>query len=1059
MELAEKDANQPSLATVEAASDVGGGSTSYAIVRQGALGDVVRAFEDFEEASGGPGGSSSSWTASDVARNGYGSATLSTEFDVASVDFQGSNAATLAFWLQPDGWDGATDHAGFDLAVLNLDEDDVVCAIRFEHAALKVTSCVSTDMTIVRPPLYHGAWAHVGLVVEGDVVSLLLNGEIVRSGAAVETILNVQTAAATLGGVTNAAASVDDVFLSEVALAGAELVALRKGLDDDDAAAACALSSDPLSVDGAGIISGVAEVDVNDCAKFHVTVEASWAATSTHAAGKAHCTIVVSLDDANDPPYFDSARYAASIAEDAPAKTEVGYPLSRNVTEPDPFQSSLFSLPEHCGDNHHGLFSIGACTGQIVLAEANQLDASTKSTYELCVSVKDDGIPVGNASAMIDVTIENVNDAPTWDEADPFSCSVSEDEDLGVIACHPAATDPDGDVLTYSLVDPYAVLNVSETTGDLILSKKLDYETTATYYGLQIFADDGEYSSGLYVTLEVADANDAPVWGIASDLSVDENAASGTAIGFVEAADPDGDAVTYSLSSQTPDDGLFTVTSAGVVVLEDAAPDYETSSARTWTLLVQADDGFAQSDASFAIALADVDEAPAFDEVFAFSAPEDVAVGSFLGVVSATDPDSSAFAWSCECASGHFALTPFPGEPKANVTLNRALDYETAASYSSLPIVVTDAAGNAATGYFDVYVTNVPEAPAFSSSRASPSNALEVDEHVLADLTKDGGGTYALTDDVTDPDGQTSFVFALAETDGSSTTRFELNGDAVATSSSYLDHEADPYVFFSATATDADGLSSSAVTFCVRVKDVDEAPTAATVSAIASTDAASGDVVAMLAGEDQDGDAVTYELRNVPTGWSGWFVVSGDTVVLAQDASSASDGDVASLQYVAMSTSLESTEASLSVTFDGDDDPPALASPQYFTVAEDASVGDVVGAVQSDAGVAYALTTNQQMFSIDASTGDLAVAGSLDFETASFYALDVTVSNVANSYGVLRVNVTDVAEAPVLATGIVKGRAEHVSGSSGRSRRRRRGSNRIVVEGRGGFPPARARRS
>ena len=41
-------------------------------------------------------------------------ATLATSFNVAATDFGETDAVTLGFWLKPDGWGGAADHAGAD---------------------------------------------------------------------------------------------------------------------------------------------------------------------------------------------------------------------------------------------------------------------------------------------------------------------------------------------------------------------------------------------------------------------------------------------------------------------------------------------------------------------------------------------------------------------------------------------------------------------------------------------------------------------------------------------------------------------------------------------------------------------------------------------------------------------------------------------------------------------------------------------------------------------------------------------------------------------------------
>jgi Ca2+-binding RTX toxin-like protein len=104
------------------------------------------------------------------------------------------------------------------------------------------------------------------------------------------------------------------------------------------------------------------------------------------------------------------------------------------------------------------------------------------------------------------------------------------------------------------------------------------------------------------------------------------------------------------------------------------------------------------------------------------------------------------------------------------------------------------------------------------------------------------------------------------------------------------------------------------------------------------------------------------------------------------------------------------------------------------TVAENAVVGTVVGitasATDATAGetVAYALTTNPgNLFAIDAVTGVVTVAGTLDYETATSHSITVAAisSDGSTSNASFTVAVTDVAEGQtfVLTTGVDTGAA------------------------------------
>ncbi|MCY3958186.1 MAG: cadherin domain-containing protein, partial [Chloroflexi bacterium] len=100
--------------------------------------------------------------------------------------------------------------------------------------------------------------------------------------------------------------------------------------------------------------------------------------------------------------------------------------------------------------------------------------------------------------------------------------------------------------------------------------------------------------------------------------------------------------------------------------------------------------------------------------------------------------------------------------------------------------------------------------------------------------------------------------------------------------------------------------------------------------------------------------------------------------------------------------------------------PPAFAETSYaFTVAEDAAAGVQVGTVQATvaggAAVTHSLTAGNtdDAWSIDATTGELKVAGTLDYETTPSYSLTVTADAGATATATVTITVTNVDEPPV----------------------------------------------
>ncbi|KAH8060947.1 calcium ion binding protein [Aureococcus anophagefferens] len=1009
----------------------------------------VNTFEDdspdaFGDGYEGPGGVGSSA----YARNGMYSWAMdgdSLSSSAFGFDLGGGDGVTVAFWLRPDGWGGASDDfterfASFDVTG-DLAGVPLGCQLWLYEKRLEADCGARWERFVAaveEPPLYDGVWTHVAIILSADALAVALDGEVAARTAVAFTSANDVGAFASAdvdvgwlctGDCSGLGLRFDDIAVFSMALAPSELGLLMGGWDPGSCAA---VATSPLAVDDGGAVVGETPVDALDCDFFYATFAATTDASGAYAAGEGSCTARVAVVDANDAPYFSSPSFAGAILESASTNAEVGAPLLPNVTEPDPYQSSIFSLPAGCGDNDLGKFAVVACTGQ-VFATTSSFDALATPTYELCVAVTDDGDPPLNATAAFTVTVLNVNDAPVFDEAaDPSACSLPEDAAAGdAFGCALAASDPDGDALAWTLADPHGILTIGGATGALAVAAgaALDYETAPTYAGIQVFASDGEFTASHYLTVNLADANDAPAFPSTATFAIAEDAAAGDAVGDVAsyATDADGDALSFSLGAFEPAGfGSFAVSSDGAITVADASGfDFETFGAGAWNLTILVSDGVATASGVFVVTLENVDEPPALASDYAFVAAEDAAVGSILGDLTATDPDAGAiFLWSCgDCAGGAFALsTPYGSTATAAVTLNRGLDYETQTSYD-VAVTVTDGAGNAAEGRFAVAVTDVNEAPVLHSRHAGPSTALVVDENaplgtVLASIA---GGAYALSDDLEDLDAGQSHTFTLLNASGAAERRFSYDGDFSVLSERVFDYEdaSGNYFFFAVSATD-DGtppLDSNSITICVAVQDVDEAPVVFDVAATVGAGAVAGQVVAVLDGVDPDDDDIAYTI-SVDSAWDGWFAVDGDKLSLARRGRRRRR--LGRRRVRGAANGLTSATATATITFSAAaPTPPAVVSPQRFDVPEDAAVGDLVASVAADDdGVVFAVVggSGAAHFAIDGASGQLTVATVLDFEARAAYDVDVSVSDGdAASYVVARINVTDVPEAPTLA--------------------------------------------
>ena len=185
----------------------------------------------------------------------------------------------------------------------------------------------------------------------------------------------------------------------------------------------------------------------------------------------------------------------------------------------------------------------------------------------------------GNNSSVegaFTVIVTNVNETATALDH-TSSLIVAENEMCGNCGWNFSGTGSDGDALTYHLTSGVGDGNNSmftmETNGTLRTAMEFDYESYQTL-SIRVKAMDGNNSfvEGAF-TVQVSDVvetapNQAPVGlDYLSSLSVLENQVQGTVVGTFQAQDPDGDTLTYHLTSGSGDGNntMFTMETNGAL--------------------------------------------------------------------------------------------------------------------------------------------------------------------------------------------------------------------------------------------------------------------------------------------------------------------------------------------------------------------------------------------------------------------------------------------------------------------------------------------------------------
>ena len=154
---------------------------------------------------------------------------------------------------------------------------------------------------------------------------------------------------------------------------------------------------------------------------------------------------------------------------------------------------------------------------------------------------------------------------------------------------------------------------------------------------------DGTNTTTEEITINVInDDEPATIAATLSAASFAENSAVGAAIASVNATDPEGSAVTYTLSGTGSDN--FSIDTSGNITLASAL-DYET--ATSYELTVVVDDGTYASTEVITVSVADVNEAPSLSATVAFNAfQENTATGTTIATSSVTDPEAGAITYS-----------------------------------------------------------------------------------------------------------------------------------------------------------------------------------------------------------------------------------------------------------------------------------------------------------------------------------------------------------------------------------------------------------------------------
>jgi uncharacterized lipoprotein YbaY len=311
---------------------------------------------------------------------------------------------------------------------------------------------------------------------------------------------------------------------------------------------------------------------------------------------------VVTVNNLNETPTGVSLS-ASSVNENQPVNTVVG---ALTATDPDAGATFTFSLVCSVPGVDDGSFIILGTD----LQTSAVFDFETKSTYNICIRVTDQGGLTFDKNFVVTVNNLFENSAPTGISLS--NNTVDENQPVNTVVGALTATDPDaGATFAFSLscAVPGAddgSFNILGT--DLRTSAAFDFETKSAYnICIRVTDQDGLTFDKNFV-VNVINLNETPTDISLTNNTVDENQPINTVVGALTAIDPDAGATfAFSLACAVPgaDDGSFNI--LGTNLQTSAMFNFETKS--TYNICIRVtDQGGLTFDKDFTVAVNDVNE-------------------------------------------------------------------------------------------------------------------------------------------------------------------------------------------------------------------------------------------------------------------------------------------------------------------------------------------------------------------------------------------------------------------------------------------------------------------
>ena len=725
------------------------------------------------------------------------------------------------------------------------------------------------------------------------------------------------------------------------------------------------------------------------------------------------------------PPIFQFPSYSLAVVEDFPALSPLGPPVVATDRDIGSFGQLAYAI---LGDQEQ--FFIDAILGSI--SSLTPLDRETQSSYTLTVAAVDGGITALNTTRMtgtatVFVRLLDVNDnSPVLDQLS-YVQTIYTNHSVGSPVLSVDCSDPDlgtNGTVDFSLSPSNILDHFSiQSGGSILLNQQQPNQAVHTFSA--VCTDRGappRSSSSLVTVIVNFIALGAPEFSSEQyNATIPENTTVTSSVLTVRATPSDASiSVVYEIVRGNDGDSFFLNSETGELSVRNPL---DARRQQNYVLTVRAgNEGSNQlfSLATISIFVEDVnDNFPSFESQFYTQMIlENASLATPILALICTDSDLSSdisYTLSETSALSLFNITSEDG----TLYVAGALDYEMVTAHS-LEVVCSDGGPEPRTARASVRVEVVP-VNEFRPMFLQPEYNFQATENDFGAMI----GRVQATDGDRSVHG--SITYLLLDPENASVVFVEPISGFVRVSNN-LDYEAQPFWNLTVLAVDGGRLESS-VPLNIQVINVNDAlPVLDPPTAVHSVDVdqASNTPLQAYTCVDPDGSDTTVSITSGNS--AGFFRFEGGVVLWAGNSQNATRNLVVSLTIHCFDNldPNQVDESILAVSIVVTDAPPPVFSESPYTrsILENTTANTTVVTVSAsgeNSGLVYSFVNIPFgfPFSIDSSSGNITLSGSLDSDVEDSFSFVVLATDpISESVGLVfvEISVLDINDNPPVIT-------------------------------------------